>query len=175
MGVTPSGTDENFYHELLKHVDDFYIIMIANKKGEMTLRLYDIPNNLLFYDLEFDFAMPGQSGTAWYEEQAKQIKPKVTAVSKYYPKLDAEYYKREAYYFDEEEDIWTNYQKKSTNNVKEFRKLNQVEMLETFEDLEIHREVLEASEEMYDCIMDGYHTLPFKTKKKGKKKNVKSK
>lgn len=51
MGVIPSGIDEKYYDELMDHTEDYYIVMILNKKHEYMLRLYDIPNNVIFEKL----------------------------------------------------------------------------------------------------------------------------
>ena len=50
MGVTPSGVDTNFYEEILSQLTDdmFYIFMIWNKRGEKTIKIYDLKKNILF-------------------------------------------------------------------------------------------------------------------------------
>ena len=50
MGVTPSGVDTAFYDEILAQLDDtmFYIFMVINKRGERTIRIYDMAKNLYF-------------------------------------------------------------------------------------------------------------------------------
>lgn len=51
MGVTPSQTDENDQKMILTQKlkdDSFYIFMIINKKGEKTIRIYDLEDNALY-------------------------------------------------------------------------------------------------------------------------------
>lgn len=50
MGVTPSTVDTAFYDEILSQLDDtmFYIFMVINKRGEKTVRIYDMAKNLYF-------------------------------------------------------------------------------------------------------------------------------
>lgn len=69
MGVTPSGVDEQFYQDLLKHVTDYFIITVTNKAGNYHTRFYDIENNILYKDVEIKILT--EAGTAledWYEE-----------------------------------------------------------------------------------------------------------
>lgn len=51
MGVTPSTTDETFYQELLSQVNDYFIILIKNKRNEQTVRFYDIVNGVYYSNL----------------------------------------------------------------------------------------------------------------------------
>lgn len=53
MGVTPSGTDRAFYDDILQTIPDdgFYIFMIWNKKGDRTIKIYDMAKNI-FFDTE---------------------------------------------------------------------------------------------------------------------------
>jgi hypothetical protein len=50
FGVTPSGVDENFYNNILQTLTegDYYIFMIMNKRGEVTIMLYDFTQNIIF-------------------------------------------------------------------------------------------------------------------------------
>ena len=50
MGTTPSGVDNNLYESILGQLKStmFYIFMIWNKKGEKTIKLYDMAKNVLF-------------------------------------------------------------------------------------------------------------------------------
>lgn len=54
MGVSPSGTDESYYDELISHVEDYYIVMIMNKRDEHLFRFYDIRNNVIFDKLPIE-------------------------------------------------------------------------------------------------------------------------
>lgn len=50
MGVSPSTTDLAFYKTILAQQNDdmFYIFMIWNKRGEKTIKIYDLAKNVLF-------------------------------------------------------------------------------------------------------------------------------
>ena len=50
MGVTPSGVDNTLYEKILEQLEDdmFYIFMIWNKRGEKTIKIYDMAKNILF-------------------------------------------------------------------------------------------------------------------------------
>lgn len=53
MGISPSGQDDTQFAELIKGVDDFFIRIIANKKGEMRLDYHDVVNNITFYNIDW--------------------------------------------------------------------------------------------------------------------------
>lgn len=50
MGVSPSGVDTSLYERILNQLsdDDFYIFTIGNKKGDLTVIIYDMGKNILF-------------------------------------------------------------------------------------------------------------------------------
>lgn len=50
MGVTPSGVDISLYEQILDQLDDdmFYIFIIWNKRGDKTIKIYDLAKNVLF-------------------------------------------------------------------------------------------------------------------------------
>lgn len=50
MAVVPSGVDLQFYESILSQLNDdmFYIFMIWNKKGDRTIKIYDLAKNILF-------------------------------------------------------------------------------------------------------------------------------
>lgn len=77
MGVTPSGTDENYYANLMTQVTDYYITMIINKSDSYHLRFYDKENNIVWSDLEFTICTrDGNTYEAWYESVKENIKTK---------------------------------------------------------------------------------------------------
>lgn len=53
MSVSPSGQDDTQFSELIKGVNDFFIRIIANKKGEMRLDYHDVVDNITFYNIEW--------------------------------------------------------------------------------------------------------------------------
>jgi hypothetical protein len=74
MGVTPSGVDENFYNDLLTQVNDYFIIMVTNKKDDVYLRFYDKINNLVYEDLDLVIVSnEGVNYDEWYIEEAKKL------------------------------------------------------------------------------------------------------
>lgn len=50
MGTTPSAVDTNLYNSILGQLDDtmFYIFLIWNKRGDKTVKIYDLAKNILF-------------------------------------------------------------------------------------------------------------------------------
>jgi hypothetical protein len=50
MSTYPSKTDTDLYEKLLAQLDNtmFYIFMIWNKRGEKTIKIYDLAKNVLF-------------------------------------------------------------------------------------------------------------------------------
>lgn len=86
--VTPSGTDNNFYNNILQNLEktDFYIFMIVNKRGDLNIWLYDFSQNMIFEkeDLQIDILLDGTTKDVWYKEEAesKISKPKATRASK---------------------------------------------------------------------------------------------
>lgn len=71
MGVTPSSTDETFYSSVLSQVRDesFYIFIVANKKREMTIKIVDFEDNILYInkgktnDIVVDVFLSDEEGT----------------------------------------------------------------------------------------------------------------
>ena len=54
MGVTPSGVDETHQAKILEQLEDdmFYIFLIWNKRGDKTVKIYDLKKNILFETLD---------------------------------------------------------------------------------------------------------------------------
>lgn len=74
MGVTPSGVDEQFYQDLLKQVNDYFIITVTNKSGAYHTRFYDMENNILYKDVPITVIT--DAGTPlkdWYEESKDKL------------------------------------------------------------------------------------------------------
>ena len=84
MGTTPSGVDEQFYHDILTQVTDFFIITVTNKRNEYTTRLYDMEHNILFTDVPISVIDDeGLELDLWYEESKKQLEEPII-VNRYY-------------------------------------------------------------------------------------------
>ena len=84
MGTAPSGVDEQFYHDILTQVTDFFIITVTNKRNEYTTRFYDMEHNILFTDVPISVIDDeGLELDSWYEESKKQLE-EPTVVNRYY-------------------------------------------------------------------------------------------
>lgn len=61
MGVTPSGVDTTHQEKILEQLDDdmFYIFVIWNKRGEKTVKIYDLAKNVLFETADVDVKIAG--------------------------------------------------------------------------------------------------------------------
>ena len=70
--ASPSGVDEQMYADILQTLteNDFYIFMIHNKRGDIYIRIYDYPNNILYENA--DVTIETISQTTWAEEQLKK-------------------------------------------------------------------------------------------------------
>lgn len=57
FGATPSGTDLDYYNQILQVLpdNDFYIFMIINKPGDMSLFIYDLAENIIYEKADIDF------------------------------------------------------------------------------------------------------------------------
>ena len=74
MGVTPSGVDENFYTDLLTQVNDYFIILVTNKRNDYHVRFYDKANNLMYKDVPIHLLLNnGDEVNNWYTEEAKKL------------------------------------------------------------------------------------------------------
>lgn len=74
MGVTPSSTDNNLYESILAQLksDMFYIFMIWNKKGDRTVKLYDMAKNVLFETIDCTISiLDDGTGTEKFLKDAK--------------------------------------------------------------------------------------------------------
>lgn len=76
MSVTPSSVDDNLYESILSQLDDtmFYVFMIINKRGEMTIKIYDLKENLYFENKEVEVSyIPDETGILSFMEEAKKL------------------------------------------------------------------------------------------------------
>ena len=81
MGVSPSGTDLQYYQTLLDQVDDYYIFLIMNKSGSVHIRFYDVAHNVLFTEVPIKMWVNDaiMDFKAWSIEEIKEniVLPKV--------------------------------------------------------------------------------------------------
>lgn len=76
MGTSPSSVDTAFYEEILRQLKDdmFYIFMIYNKKGEHTIKIYDLAKNILFDDSDIKVSIVDEgSNLLNFIEEAKEL------------------------------------------------------------------------------------------------------
>lgn len=74
MGVTPSHQDDIQLEELYEAVDDYFIRVIMNKKGDINLTLIDVSNNYIIKDMTWRlYAQPNPALRAEVEEKVKDI------------------------------------------------------------------------------------------------------
>ena len=72
MGTSPSGVDNNLYDSILEQLDDtmFYIFMIWNKRGEKTVKIYDLMENVFYDTTDVTIEIAGMQG---FKENAKEM------------------------------------------------------------------------------------------------------
>ena len=79
MGVTPSSVDEQFYKDLLSQVNDYFIIMITNKRENYYIRFYDVEHNIVYTELPlYPILNDGSDIESWVDEEAKKLEKPVT-------------------------------------------------------------------------------------------------
>lgn len=90
FAASPSGTDLAFYDDMLQVLpeNDFYIFMILNKRGEMTLLIYDLETNLIYEndDINFYIITDNDYDTIGTIEKSKEkycTTPRIPNVSNY--------------------------------------------------------------------------------------------
>ena len=77
MGVTPSGVDEQFYTDLLTQVEDYFIIMVTNKKGDTYIRFYDVEHNIVYSNVPLNVLLVGGVDLGkWYDKQKENLSNK---------------------------------------------------------------------------------------------------
>lgn len=126
MGVTPSGVDENFYTDLLTQVNDYFIILVTNKRNDYHVRFYDKANNLMYKDVPIHLLLNnGDEVNNWYTEEANKLTEHqarfpvnsnatgsmLTSSSRYKPNTIIE--------DDDNEEYWNNWYK-SVNRVSDY-------------------------------------------------------
>lgn len=76
MGTTPSSVDNAFYDEILRQLDDmmFYIFMIWNKRGEKTIKIYDMAKNVLFETSDISISViEDETGIEHFVSESKKM------------------------------------------------------------------------------------------------------
>ena len=78
MGTTPSDQDERQMKRLAEDVDDFMIRLIANKRGDIRIDVFDYERGLVFSDIGWSHAEKPENPLL--EEIADEIEGKVTMI-----------------------------------------------------------------------------------------------
>jgi hypothetical protein len=82
MGVSPSGVDTSLYERILNQLsdEDFYIFTIGNKKGDLTVIIYDMGKNILFEtkDVTTDIIEDGSGIFAFFKTVSDAVVTKPT-------------------------------------------------------------------------------------------------
>ena len=85
MGTTPSGVDTTHQEKILAQLEDdmFYIFMIWNKRGEKTIKIYDLAKNILFdgTDVTVEVKDDGTGMSAFLAEAKKMVQDKKPVIS----------------------------------------------------------------------------------------------
>lgn len=80
MGTTPSSVDITHQEKILAQLEDdmFYIFMIWNKRGEKTIKIYDLAKNILFdgIDVSVEVQDDGTSMSAFIADAKKMVQDK---------------------------------------------------------------------------------------------------
>ncbi len=80
MSVTPSAVDTTLYESLLAQLDDtmFYIFLIWNKRGDKTIKIYDLAKNILFEtsDVKVSVIDDGTGVEALLRDAKEKVKEK---------------------------------------------------------------------------------------------------
>ena len=101
MATAPSGVDRNLYENVLQSLsnDSFYIFMIANKKMEVYVEIYDLKNNAYYSNNDISITVEGIRLKNWYDAQyeahiTKPVVPTyVTPTYSSYPSQHTQHHK----------------------------------------------------------------------------------
>ena len=98
MAVNPSGTDLNQFDTYKNQTDDFYIMLIMNKRNELRIDIYEKARNRTYIGCEYLISYP--ENTTLLEEAKKQVTRRTFVRSPYasgnsfinptYPRYDFE-------------------------------------------------------------------------------------
>lgn len=73
MGTTPSGTDDELYSTLTKHISDYYIFIIMNKSDRMWINLYDMKENVVYETADIVLIREGKDYSKWFEKEYEDM------------------------------------------------------------------------------------------------------
>lgn len=87
MSVSPSATDRAYREDIIRNIpkEGYYIFLIANKKDEVSIEVFDLKKNTVFDEKDCPLQVvtsDGASITAFAEESMKNV-TRYSAVSKF--------------------------------------------------------------------------------------------
>lgn len=85
MGVHPSGVDTQYQQDMLANLQDYYIFMIFNKRGNIYSIIYDVQNNIVFEDDDIVVFTPDEETRSWARTQMDTYVTDITARTTYKP------------------------------------------------------------------------------------------
>lgn len=90
MGVTPSSVDDSLYDRILQQIDDsmFYIFMIWNKRGDKTIKIYDMKKNIMFDTKDVEVRCLDNTIEEFIKDAKRVVKQKVYSYASYYTNTD---------------------------------------------------------------------------------------
>lgn len=117
MTASPSGTDDQMYHNILQTLgpDDYYIFAIMNKKLQSNFWIYDFAQNIIFEDRDITLEVIDSNGNPineWNEENKKLIKEKKFNTSYTWSPYHEDYYFGAV---DESSDMYSRFQNQVHN------------------------------------------------------------
>lgn len=86
MGVSPSGVDSRYQQQMIENLEDYFIFMIWNKRGDCWTKIYDVVDNLIYENADIDIVVPENNNyKQWAKDQicnfVKESKM-ITAINK---------------------------------------------------------------------------------------------
>ena len=109
MGVTPSGTDDNTFEEYYKNCE-FFIRIVANKKGEMRVDIAETKRKIIFYNVKFIPLIPDEVNEK--KKTFENLQNKMNEIQKEIDDFDKTYLKQ--FEKDTKEEIEKNVKTAST-------------------------------------------------------------
>ena len=71
MGVFPSSVDTDYQNMLVQNLEDFYVFVITNKKGDIWTKIVDVEDNVIYDKTDIDVVYEAPE-EVWAEQQINQ-------------------------------------------------------------------------------------------------------
>lgn len=80
MSVFSSDIDNKYQKDLTTNIDDYYVFMILNKKGEIYITIYDFIQNIKFEtkDIQIETLLKDQTANQWAKKELDKYLKKKT-------------------------------------------------------------------------------------------------